>query len=239
MAKANPQLHYARGGRRSRRTELRDLPFRIGSGPDCELRLDAPLVSPLHAVIEADGAGYRLVNRSVNGTRREGRSIRGARALTPGQRIEIGEDVALEIRVTEPRPERKARRRTAASATARRTWLWIGLGTYAFALAAGGIGLSALAGERRGGHATPALAREAARETETYLVEQGHEADHAGALAQRLDEMLFRAWRLESEGRVPGAAATYQEVIRLVPSLRAPTTQLAARQLRRSEEDER
>lgn len=237
MAKSNPQLHYSRSGRRTRRAEVRALPFRIGSGPDCELRVDAALVSPLHAVLEADGAGFRLVNRSVNGTRLEGQPIRGARALVPGQRIEIGEDVSLELRL----PESKATRapRKSVSASAKRTWLWIGLGAYAFALAAGGIGLSALASERQGDRATPTLARDAARDTQSYLVEQGHDEAQADALAHELDELLFRAWRLEAEGRVPGATAAYRDVIRLVPSLRAPTTQLAARQLRRIEEDER
>jgi hypothetical protein len=79
--------------------------------------------------------------------------------------------------------------------------------------------------------------RRAADETRAYLVARGTDEERARVVSGQLDGLLFRAWRLESEGRTPDALDAYRDVVQLVPSLRAPTTELAVRQIRRLEED--
>ncbi len=235
MAKAQARFLYTRPSRRPRKVELRAFPFRIGRDRSCELRLDDPLASPIHAVVDRKDGVYHLCNRSVNGTRLAGQPVRGVRTLLPGQRIEIGEGVALEFELrdaaTRPRP-----RRSRLGWLDRRRALWLGLGAYAVALVAGAAALAALDLSPAAGRATPEGVRRAAEQTRAHLIDRGTDEDRARALADRADALLFRAWRHESEGRRPDALDAYREVVRLVPSLRAPTTQLAVRQIRRLEE---
>lgn len=240
MAKAYARLLYTRVGRRPRKVDLRAFPFRIGRDPSCELRIDDPLASPLHAVVECRGEVYSVSNRSVNGTLLSGEPVRGVRTLLPGQRIEIGEGVALEFELPDEKSEKPARQRSWQLGSGwldRRRALWLGLATYGLVLVVGAVALASLDLSPGAGRATPVAVRQAAEQTRAYLIDQGSDEAQAQSVSGRLDALLFRAWRLESEGRTQSALDVYEEVMEIVPSLRAPTTKLAARQAQRLEED--
>jgi putative peptide zinc metalloprotease protein len=75
-----------------------DRPLTIGRAPSCELRLEDPSVSRLHAMIELDGDDGRLIRDagSSYGTYVEGRRVGEPVTLTPGMRIQLG-DSKLEV----------------------------------------------------------------------------------------------------------------------------------------------
>ena len=69
----------------------------IGRSRACEVRLQTPSVSRIHAEIEVGPAGVRLTDMgSSYGTFLDGRRVREAAALAPGMRIELG-DCRLEV----------------------------------------------------------------------------------------------------------------------------------------------
>lgn len=69
----------------------------IGRAPACELRLEDPSVSRLHARIEAGGPGATIEDiGSTYGTFVDGRRIDGRRALAAGTTIELG-DCRLQV----------------------------------------------------------------------------------------------------------------------------------------------
>ena len=77
------------GEKREART-IRNRVLRIGTSPDCHLELDDETTSRLHARIEVDPFGHRLIDEdSKNGTFVNDMRIRDV-YLTPGARIRIG-----------------------------------------------------------------------------------------------------------------------------------------------------
>jgi transcriptional regulator with GAF, ATPase, and Fis domain len=67
--------------------------IRLGTNPECEFELNDPTASRIHARIEIDAFGHRLMDeRSKNGTSLNGIRIRDA-YLVPGASIVIGDNV--------------------------------------------------------------------------------------------------------------------------------------------------
>ncbi len=65
--------------------------FVVGRGPDCNIRLDDPLVSAKHARLTLQGREYTLEDLgSRNGTRVNGIRLQQSIALTDGDRVEFG-----------------------------------------------------------------------------------------------------------------------------------------------------
>ncbi|MFL5311300.1 MAG: FHA domain-containing protein [Myxococcales bacterium] len=85
------ELTIAAGGERGRRFVFGAVEVTIGRAPENDLLLVEPGVSRSHARIRADGPGHVLVDEgSRNGTALNGMPIRGAAALSRGDRIGIG-----------------------------------------------------------------------------------------------------------------------------------------------------
>lgn len=63
----------------------------LGRDGDCNVVIDDPLVSKMHAFIYLDGSGARLVDNSQNGTIIDGRRVLGAQVpLAPGSKLDLG-----------------------------------------------------------------------------------------------------------------------------------------------------
>jgi pSer/pThr/pTyr-binding forkhead associated (FHA) protein len=63
----------------------------IGRSRDCDVVLDDAGVSRHHAEIRPSGSGWTVADLgSTNGVMVNGRNIRGAHALEPGDRLELG-----------------------------------------------------------------------------------------------------------------------------------------------------
>ena len=106
------ELTIAEGSGRGRRFLFGAVEVTIGRAPENDLLLIEPGVSRCHARIRAEGPGHVLVDEgSRNGTAVNGTPIRGAVALSPGDRIGIG-PVLFEYA---PGGRRVARRRFAAA----------------------------------------------------------------------------------------------------------------------------
>jgi len=85
------ELTIAEGSGRGRRFLFGAVEVTIGRAPENDLLLVEPGVSRSHARIRAEGPGHVLVDEgSRNGTALNGTPIRGAAALSPGDRIGIG-----------------------------------------------------------------------------------------------------------------------------------------------------
>jgi hypothetical protein len=85
------ELTITGGSGRGRRFLFGALEVTIGRAPENDLLLVEPGVSRSHARIRAEGPGHVLVDEgSRNGTALNGTPIRGAAALSPGDRIAIG-----------------------------------------------------------------------------------------------------------------------------------------------------
>ena len=85
------ELTIAEGMDRRRRFRFEGAEVTIGRGPGSDLLLLDPGVSRSHARIRAeDGAHVLLDAGSSNGTSLNGVPLRGAAALSPGDRIEVG-----------------------------------------------------------------------------------------------------------------------------------------------------
>jgi FHA domain len=85
------ELTIACGSGRGRRFRFGAVEVTIGRAPENDLLLVEPGVSRCHARIRAEGPGHVLVDEgSCNGTALNGTPIRGAVALSPGDRIGIG-----------------------------------------------------------------------------------------------------------------------------------------------------
>jgi hypothetical protein len=85
------ELTVAAGSGRGRRFRFGAVEVTIGRAPENDLLLVEPGVSRCHARIRAEGPGHVLVDEgSRNGTALNGTPIRGAVALSPGDRIGIG-----------------------------------------------------------------------------------------------------------------------------------------------------
>src|SRR5574341_1271949 len=64
----------------------------IGRSQDCDLVLDYPYISRLHARIERDRESYTLIDGgSTNGTHINGRRINEMQVLSRGDQIALGE----------------------------------------------------------------------------------------------------------------------------------------------------
>jgi serine phosphatase RsbU (regulator of sigma subunit) len=82
-------------------TDDKDFPipgtrYLLGRGPECEIRLNDPLVSARHAILTRDGDRYLIEDLgSRNGTRLNGQRISGKTPLDPGDRLELGGHLLL------------------------------------------------------------------------------------------------------------------------------------------------
>jgi len=84
-------LTIAEGTGRGRRFRFDGVEVTIGRAPSSDLLLVDPFVSRSHARICAEGPGHVLLDAgSSNGTALNGAPIRGAAALSPGDRIGVG-----------------------------------------------------------------------------------------------------------------------------------------------------
>jgi len=85
------ELTIAEGTGRGRRFRFDGPEVTIGRAPSSDLLLVDPFVSRSHARIRAEGPGHVLLDAgSSNGTDLNGTPIRGAAALSPGDRIGVG-----------------------------------------------------------------------------------------------------------------------------------------------------
>ena len=85
------ELTIAEGSGHGRRFRFAAVEVTIGRAPENDLLLVEPGVSRSHARIRAEGPGHVLLDDgSRNGTALNGTPIRGAAALSPGDRIGIG-----------------------------------------------------------------------------------------------------------------------------------------------------
>jgi len=81
-------------------TQFRDEVLRIGRGTNAELRSENPAVALEHAIIEADAAGWTIIDKgSITGTYVNGRPVEAAR-LAKGDVIEIG-DLRIEVQTAD------------------------------------------------------------------------------------------------------------------------------------------
>jgi len=78
--------------------------FTIGRSPECQLALDDPLISRKHATLHvaADEIVFEDLG-SRNGTTVNGESVRGSRPLKPGDKIGLGSQEILLLRLADPR----------------------------------------------------------------------------------------------------------------------------------------
>ncbi len=84
--------------------QLIDLPCgvtRIGRSSFCDLKLQAPIVSKLHALIECGKDSCTLTNESSRGTLLNGQRLSGVSLLHHGDHIQIGLDVLVFLQSTE------------------------------------------------------------------------------------------------------------------------------------------
>lgn len=81
--------------------QVRGNTLRIGRGTNAELRSENPAVALEHAVIEADAAGWTVIDKgSITGTYVNGRPVEAAR-LAKGDVIEIG-DLRIDVQTADP-----------------------------------------------------------------------------------------------------------------------------------------
>jgi len=98
---SRPWMVIAFPGGVSRDETLVGDPIRIGRAPDCEMVVDFPTVSGHHAVLEAEGSGYRIRDAgSTNGTFVNGRPITRPHTLQEGDRIRIGDGSGNSVSLT-------------------------------------------------------------------------------------------------------------------------------------------
>jgi hypothetical protein len=77
-----------------------DAELRLGRNPDCELLLSDPQASRLHARLRPTPDGVLLTDEgSTNGTRVNGKRIRGSALLRDGDTIAIG---GIRLRIVAP-----------------------------------------------------------------------------------------------------------------------------------------
>lgn len=78
-------------GERTVRHPLGEGDHRVGSSPECSVRLHHPAVSRSHARLRVTGERVEIEDLgSTNGTRVEGRPVTGWREVEPGQRLSFG-----------------------------------------------------------------------------------------------------------------------------------------------------
>lgn len=126
-------IEILEGGEVQRTYPLVEGATRIGRAPDNELVFPSPSVSGHHALIEA-GAAFRVLDlESRNGTFLNGDRVDGGKALRDGDRLRIGLEVHLHIRL-----------QAEAAATDVVGWLWDLTSGRCFAVPAQGGVLSEL-----------------------------------------------------------------------------------------------
>src|SRR4051794_35593338 len=84
--------------------------FLVGTGPECQLMVGDPKVSPLHAYFEV-GEGGRVVLHDLgsgSGTHVNGERIDGSRLIEGGEEIRVGETVLVPS-VADPAEEARHR----------------------------------------------------------------------------------------------------------------------------------
>jgi uncharacterized OB-fold protein len=78
--------------------------FTIGRSPDCQLALDDPLISRKHATLHVSESEVVFEDLgSRNGSTINGETIKGKRLLAPGDKMGIGSQEILLLRLADPR----------------------------------------------------------------------------------------------------------------------------------------
>ena len=86
-----PELSIRRGGEPARHVALRG-PMTIGRGTDCDIVLATRFVSRVHARLEPKGERFAIIDAgSKNGLFVNGRLLKAAHLLEPGDEIRIGD----------------------------------------------------------------------------------------------------------------------------------------------------
>ena len=93
LASRTYTLRFTSGPDTGREHSLKSRIIRFGTNPDCEVELNDPTASRLHARIEIDPLGHRLLDEgSKNGTYVNGLRVRDV-YLQPGAKITLGDSV--------------------------------------------------------------------------------------------------------------------------------------------------
>ena len=151
-SQATATLTLTRGPGVGTRFDIGAAPVTIGRQDQCEVQVPGTWVSRRHARLAWKGTGYIVEDLgSTNGTFVNGERVSGPRALRPGDRLQLGEQVefAFEARVAAPVPRETALPGAAPpqaqapplQAKRSRAWIWVlGLLGLLVVIAAAGVG---------------------------------------------------------------------------------------------------
>lgn len=96
------------GPARGKRYRIKDDSLVFGSGPEADIRLEAPGVAPRHAQIVFRGGQAILSDLGTeSGTFRNGQRLLGPLQVFPGDRIGLGPEVELILEGDDPREPAK------------------------------------------------------------------------------------------------------------------------------------
>jgi pSer/pThr/pTyr-binding forkhead associated (FHA) protein len=91
--------------------------YLIGRSSECQIVLEDPLVSRLHALLRVGDDEVRVEDlRSRNGVRLNGRQVEGSTVVSPGDGLEIGGQELVLVTGTSPRSEATTARQGGAGA---------------------------------------------------------------------------------------------------------------------------
>ncbi|MFN2218696.1 MAG: FHA domain-containing protein [Anaerolineae bacterium] len=135
-SQATATLTLTRGPGVGTRFDIGAAPVTIGRQDQCEVQVPGTWVSRRHARLAWTGTGYIVEDLgSTNGTFVNGERVSGPRALRPGDRLQLGEQVefAFEARVAAPVPRETALPGAAPpqaqapplQAKRSRAWIWV------------------------------------------------------------------------------------------------------------------
>ncbi len=96
MAGKRPRISVEQGPEKGQKFTIKSDALVIGSGPDVQIRIEAPGVAPRHAQVTFDGGQVKLEDLGTKeGTFRNGLRLLAPVQLFPGDRIGLGPNVVL------------------------------------------------------------------------------------------------------------------------------------------------
>ena len=98
-----PRIDIFRNDTLEMQVALADKPLRIGRGERCDIRVNDRKVSRHHALIMSTPNGYLIRDFSLNGTWVNEQRVVGDWPLALGDRIQVGEKMALVVGRDNPR----------------------------------------------------------------------------------------------------------------------------------------
>lgn len=181
-APAQTSLRFVHGQRQGEELPLTQPSYRLGAGAGCEIALAGASVEAVHALLErVDAEAWQITDRSRIGVLVNGDKIEKTR-LFDGDRIQIGNDHVLQVRVLLPTSKREPRPQTGAAkgGLLRSPWFYAGVGGFYLAFFALLYVVVTAADRDQGGALTPARAEDLLCRSEGYLSELAGR-DAAGA----------------------------------------------------------